>query len=70
MATNLALDDKMIEEAVKLGKFRSKREAVNTAVEEYVKRKKQAGLIELFGKVDYYPDYDYKKSRTRRKAAG
>jgi hypothetical protein len=70
MATNLALDDALIEEAVKLGKFRSKREAVNTAVEEYVKRKRQAALIQLFGKIDYYPDYDYKKNRARKKGKG
>ena len=67
MATNLDLDDKMIEEAVKIGKFRSKKDAVNAAVGEYVRRHKQAGILKLAGTVEYYPDYDYKKNRMKKR---
>ena len=69
MPTNLALDDKLLDEVKKLGKFKTKKEAVNTALLEYKKRHSQASLIELFGKIDYYDDYDYKKLRARRKQA-
>ena len=67
MATNLALDDKLIAKAVKLGAFKSKKAAVNTALEEYVRRHTRASIVDMFGKVDYFPDYDYKKLRTRKK---
>jgi len=69
MPTNLDLDDKLIRQVQKLGKFKSKRQAVNTALREYTQRHNQASLIELFGKIDYYDDYDYKKLRARRRSA-
>ena len=66
MATNLDLDDKLIRQVQKLGKFKTKRDAVNTALLEYKKRHSQASLIELFGKIDYDEDYDYKKARSNK----
>lgn len=63
MATNLALDDDLILEAQKLGKHKSKREAVNAALDEYVARRKQVRIVKLFGKIDYDPAYDYKQAR-------
>lgn len=65
MATNLALDDKLIEEAVRLGGHRTKRETVTEALQEYVQRRKQLRVLELFGKVEFDPSYDYKKARRR-----
>ena len=41
MATNLALDDKLIREAQKAGGHRTKKAAVTAALEEYVQRRKQ-----------------------------
>ena len=69
MPTNLALDDALIRQVQKLGKFKSKRQAVNTALLEYTQRHQQASLIELFGKIDYDAGHDYKKLRARRKGA-
>ena len=69
MPTNLAIDDKLIGEAVRLGKHKTKREAVNAALEEYVLRRKQQEILDLFGTVDFDPSYDYKALR-RRKAGG
>ena len=69
MPTNLALDDKLIQKVVKLGDFKSKKEAVNTALAEYVQRHSQAAILDLAGTIDYYPDHDYKKLRARRKSA-
>ena len=68
MATNLDLDDKLIAKVVKLGEFKSKRDAVNSALAEYVRRHSQVAILDMFGKVDYDPDYDYKKLRSRKKA--
>ena len=65
MATNLALDDKLIREAQKVGKHRTKKAAVTAALEEYVQRRKQLELRELFGTVEYDKGYDYKKGRRR-----
>ena len=58
MATNLAIDDELINEARRVGKHKTKKEAVTAALEEYVNRRKQLELIALFGTIEYYPDYD------------
>ena len=65
MATNLALDNKLLEEALKVGGKATKKETVTEALQEYIGRRKQAGLLELFGSVDYDRKYDYKKQRQR-----
>ena len=66
MPTNLNIDDSLIEKAVILGKHKSKREAVNTALEEYVKLRKQIRIKELFNSIDYDKTYSYKKQRSRK----
>lgn len=63
MATNLAIDDTLIESARLLGHHRTKREAVTRALEEYILRLKQQEIVGEFGTVEYDPDYDYKKQR-------
>ena len=65
MPTNLALDDKLIEEARRLGRHKTKKAAVNEALREYVLRRRQMKLLKLFGKVDFDPGYDYKEQRKR-----
>ncbi len=65
MATNLELDDRLIRQAVKLGKHRTKKAAVTQALTDYVSHLKQEGVLDLFGKVDFDPAYDYKRQRTR-----
>ena len=65
VATNLALDDHLLDEALKIGGKATKRETVNEALQEYVNRRKQAGVLDLFGSVDYDRTYDYKKQRRR-----
>ncbi len=65
MATNLAVDDNLISEALKLGGFKTKKDTVNTALREFVNRRKQLEIIKLFGKFDPDPDYDYKEGRKR-----
>lgn len=65
MPTNLALDDRLIEEARRAGRHKTKREAVNAALAEYVKRRKQLRILEAFGSFDFDPAYDYKAERRR-----
>jgi Arc/MetJ family transcription regulator len=66
MATNLALDDALVEEAKRLGKHPSKRAAVNSALAEYIARRKRRRVLELFGKGGWDVRYDYKAQRRRR----
>lgn len=66
MATNLALDDDLIEEARTMGKHKTKKAAVTAALEEYVQRRKQLAVLDLFGTVPFDPDYDAKAERTRK----
>jgi Arc/MetJ family transcription regulator len=65
MPTNLAIDDRLIEDARRLGKHRTKREAVNEALREYVQHRKQLQILDLFHAVDLDPEYDYKKQRKK-----
>lgn len=65
MATNLQLDDRLIEEAVRLGEHKSKKEAVTQALLEYTQRLRQLDLLGLFGTVEYDEDWDYKRQRSR-----
>ena len=67
MATNLALDDTLIEEARTIGNHKTKREAVNAALQEYIQRRKQMGIFKLAGTIDYDPAYDYKALRRRKR---
>jgi len=63
MATNLDLDDKLIEAAQRLGGHKTKREAVNRALDEYVRWLRQQAILDEFGTVQYDPKYDHKKQR-------
>ena len=63
MATNLDLDDKLIDTARKLGGHKSKREAVTRALKEYVQWLRQQAIVSEFGRIDYAPGHDYKKQR-------
>lgn len=68
MPTNLALDDKLIEAARKIGGHQTKKAAVTAALEEYIRRHKQQQAIEIFGTIDFDPAYDYKAERKARRA--
>ena len=63
MPTNLALDDTLLEEARSIGGHKTKQEAVTIALQEYIARRKQMGILDLFGTVDYDPAHDYKAER-------
>lgn len=63
MATNLALDDELIEEARQLSGLRTKRDVVTQALVEYVQRHKQIKLLDLFGTIELEPNFDHKVQR-------
>ena len=65
MPTNLAIDDRLLEEARRVGGQRTKKATVTEALEEYIQRRKQAKILKLFGTVEFDPTYDYKKQRRR-----
>lgn len=65
MATNLALDDQLIEQARVLGRHRTKKAAVTEALREYVERHRQLEVLGLFNSIEYDPGYNYKEQRKR-----
>ena len=65
MATNIAIDRRLLEEAQKVGGHRTKKATVTEALHEYIRRRKQARLLDLFGTLDFDPAYNYKKQRSR-----
>ena len=56
MATNLAIDDKLIEEARLIGKHATKKGVVTEALLEYIQRRKQIEILDLFHSVDCNPE--------------
>jgi len=65
MPTNLAIDDELILEALKIGNHKTKKEAVTAALKEYIAHKKQSEIIGLFGKIAFDTNYNYKNARRR-----
>lgn len=65
MATNLAIDEALLSEAKKVGGHRTKKDAVNEALREYIQRRQQLKVVSLFGSIEFDRSYDYKKQRRR-----
>lgn len=65
MPSNLAIDDRLLEEARRVGRHKTKRETVNAALGEYIAHRRQLEILSLFGSLDYDPRYDYKRERQR-----
>lgn len=65
MPTNLAISQELLLEALELSGLKTKKDTVNLALKEFINRRKQMEILELFGKLDPDPDYDYKKGRSR-----
>jgi hypothetical protein len=65
MATNLAIDIKLLDAAQKAGGFATKKETVNQALAEFIQHRKALEITNLFGTVDYDENVDYKEERSR-----
>jgi len=66
MATNLSIEPQLLEKALSVSGEKTKRAAVTKALREFIARREQRKLLELFGKLEWNPDFDYKKERSRR----
>lgn len=66
MPSNLNYDQNLLNQVKILGNFKYKTDAINAALLEYVQRREQPKIINLFGKIDYDTNYDYKKARQRK----
>lgn len=65
MPTNLAIDDKLLDEALRVGGHRTKRATVNEALEEYIRRRRRLRALASFGTIVFDSRYDYKQARRR-----
>ncbi|MGB6338660.1 MAG: type II toxin-antitoxin system VapB family antitoxin [Candidatus Aminicenantaceae bacterium] len=65
MRTNIVIDDRLMEEALKLSKYKTKKELVHKALQEFIQNRKRRDLRELKGKVNFDEQYDYKELRNR-----
>ena len=78
MATNLNLDDALLDAARTAGGHRTKRDAANTALRLYVQHLANASRIaactaafaELGGSFDFDPNYDHKSARAHVRGSG
>ena len=66
MATNLSIDPALLDEALAIGGEKTKKATVTKALEEFIWRRRQREIVELFGKLVWDDDFDYKRERTRQ----
>lgn len=65
MASNLDIDYNLLDEAQKISGHKTKKATVNEALAEYIHRRRQTEIPKLFGKLEWDPDFNYKKERSR-----
>ncbi len=63
MRTNIVLDDRLVKEALKVSRLKTKKELVNQALKEFVENRKRLNLMDLFGKIEFVKNYNYKALR-------
>lgn len=66
MTTNLAINPELLNKAWEVSGEKTKKATVNRALREFIARREQERLLELFGKLDRDDEYDYKRERTRQ----
>lgn len=66
MPTNLALDDKLLEEALRAGGHATKRDTVNEALREYIDRRRRLRALTAFGTIEFERSFDHKSARKAR----
>jgi Arc/MetJ family transcription regulator len=68
MATNLAIDDALLEQARRVGKLRTKKETVTLALTEFIQRRRQREVLKTLGTIEFRKGWDYKKDRRDRES--
>ena len=58
MPTNLAIDPQLLDRALAVSGEQTKKAAVTKALEEFIARREQRRLLELFGRLDWTLGYD------------
>ena len=66
MTAKLPIDPKLLDKALEVGGEKTKKATVNRALREFIARRERERLLELFGKLDWDDEYDYKRERARR----
>ena len=66
METSLTVDNQLLETAFRIGGLKTPKETINSALLEFIKKRKTEEFINMFHSIDYDCDYDYKKSRNRQ----
>lgn len=66
MATNLALNENLLNEALIIGGLKTKKDTVNLALQEFIQRRQAQSIIDAFGTIEFDSDYDYKAGRQRK----
>ena len=68
MATNLAIDDQLLQEAVRAGGLRTKKDTVTKALQEFIQRRAQRKILRAFGSFEFRKDWDYQTDRRGRES--
>ena len=66
MATNLSIDPELLDKALRIGGEKTKKATVTRALHEFIARREQKKLTDLFGTLEWSDDFDYKHERSRR----
>jgi Arc/MetJ family transcription regulator len=48
MPTNLAIDDRLLQEALQVGRLHTKKETATKALEEFIERRRQRKILKAF----------------------
>lgn len=65
MATNLSIDPDLLQRALEIGGERTKKDTVTRALEEFILRRRQKRLLDLFGALEWDEGDDHKSERDR-----
>jgi len=65
VATSLNINDALLQEALAFDEQTTPDTVVETALREYIQRRKRLKVLDLFGTIDYDPDHDYKQQRSQ-----
>ena len=62
---NLDIDSNLLDEAIEIGEQNTKKSVIEEALKEYIQRRKQMKILDLFGTIEYEENYDYKQQRQK-----
>jgi Arc/MetJ family transcription regulator len=65
MVTPIQIDQNLLQEALALSNHPTATALVEEALREYIERRQQLRILELFGTIDYEENYNYKQQRQR-----